>query len=95
MQMIFESDAFTVVHVNANDPDPTTPPRQTPRPTTPRHGFEIVDKRYNKELYLDGLWAAAFQRQISTWQAATPTVDEVNEVLASYCELAQLPLVMH
>jgi hypothetical protein len=54
-----------------------------------------VDKRTNKEVYLDGTWADAFQRQINAWQLNTPTQEEVEEKLEGYAELAQNPLVLH
>ncbi len=60
-----------------------------------RHGFEIVDKRSGKEVYLDGSWAELFQQQISAWQAKTPTQDEVEETLERYAQLAQNPVVLH
>lgn len=90
MQMLYDSDAFVVVHMQANAPDDGEP-----EPGIVRHGFEIVDKRSNKEVYLDGSWADAFQRQIQAWQANTPTQEEVEETLDGYAELAQNPLVMH
>jgi hypothetical protein len=92
MQMLYDSDSFVVVHLVMNDPagpvpnDPWGPPRA---------GFEIVDKRSNKEVFLAGPWAAAFQRQINAWQLNTPTQEVVEGTLDSYCELAQLPLVIH
>ena len=90
MQMLYDSDAFVVVHMQPNEPlDGESVPR------TARHGFEIVDKRSNKEVYLDGSWAEAFQRQINAWQANTPTQEEVESTLDGYAELAQNPLVMH
>lgn len=60
-----------------------------------RHGFEIVDKRSGKEVYLDGSWAELFQQQITAWQVKTPTQDEVEETLERYAQLAQNPVVMH
>lgn len=84
MQMIYDSDAFVVVAMNANDED-------EPR----RNGFEIVDKRVNKEVYLDGPWAQVFADQVHRWQELTPEQEEVEAILDSYCELAQYPLVMH
>jgi hypothetical protein len=60
-----------------------------------RHGFEIVDKRSGKEVYLDGSWAELFQQQIVAWQVKTPTQDEVEETLERYAQLAQNPVVMH
>ena len=90
MQMLYDSDSFVVVHMQANEPA-----EGEPAPHLARHGFEIVDKRSNKEVYLDGMWADAFQRQINAWQLNTPTQEEVEETLDGYAELAQNPLVMH
>ena len=83
MQMLYDSDAFVVVHIDAG------------KPRKKREGYEIVDKRTNREVYLDGPWAAAFERQIKAWQQQTPTQEDVEEVLESYAELAHYPLVMH
>jgi Protein of unknown function (DUF3567) len=90
VQMLYDSETFVVVHMVANES-----PEGQPPPVKPRDGFEIVDKRSNKEVYLDGGWAAAFQRQITAWQQVTPTQEEVEEVLDAYSCLAQNPLVMH
>jgi hypothetical protein len=90
MQMLYDSDSFVVVHMQANEPADGEP-----APRIARHGFEIVDKRTNKEVYLDGSWADAFQKQINAWQLNTPTQEEVEEKLEGYAELAQNPLVLH
>lgn len=83
MQMLYDSDSFVVVHVEAG------------KPRKKRDGFEIVDKRTNTEVYLDGPWAAAFERHIKAWQSVTPQQEEVEAVLEGYAELAHYPLVMH
>ncbi len=90
MQMLYDSEAFVVVHMQAN-----APADGEPEPVMPRHGFEIVDKRHNREVYLDGSWAEAFQRQIQAWQDDTPTQEEVEATLEGYAELAQTPLALH
>jgi len=90
MQMLYDSDSFVVVHMQANEPN-----EGDTQPSVVRHGFEIVDKRTNKEVYLDGSWAEAFQKKINAWQLNTPTQEEVEETLDGYAELAQNPLVMH
>ena len=64
-------------------------------PTLARHGFEIVDKRAGKEVYLDGSWAELFQQHIVAWQLNTPTQEEVEDTLEQYAELAQNPVVVH
>ena len=64
-------------------------------PVLARHGFEIVDKRSGKEVYLDGSWAELFQQHISAWQLKTPTQEEVEDTLEQYAELAQNPVLVH
>ena len=64
-------------------------------PILARHGFEIVDKRSGKEVYLDGSWAELFQQRIMAWQMNTPTQEEVEDTLERYAELAQNPVVVH
>ena len=90
MQMLYDSDSFVVVHLQANEA-----PEGAAQPRSVRHGFEIVDKRSNKEVYLDGSWAEAFQRQITAWQLNTPTQEEVEDTLEGYAELAHTPVLVH
>jgi hypothetical protein len=96
MHMLYDSDSFVVVHMQ---PDAAlgTVADDTPRPTfqLARHGFEIVDKRSGKEVYLDGAWAEMFQQQILAWQRNTPTQQEVEDTLDRYAGLAQNPVVVH
>ena len=103
MHMLYDSDSFCVTHMLANAPDaqaagaPAQDPAETKKPphVMARHGFEIIDKRVGKEVYLDGSWAELFQQQIAAWQIKTPTQEEVESTLDGYAELAQNPLVMH
>jgi hypothetical protein len=94
MNMLYDSDSFAVLHIFASGT--TGPDEATPAgPQMPRHGFEIVDKRSGKELYLDGSWAEMFQLQIQAWQHNTPTQEEVENTLEGYATLAQTPVVVH
>lgn len=117
MQMLYDSDSFVVVHLQAEPQEQSgaqdavqvalqgisldgmeqTASLETARPEyrLARHGFEIVDKRSGKEVYLDGSWAELFQQQISAWQIKMPTQDEVEETLERYAQLAQNPVVLH
>ncbi len=94
MNMLYDSDSFAVVHIHANAPmagDTTA----DDTPHMPRHGFEIVDKRSGKQLYLDGSWAEMFQQKITAWQQSTPSQEEVEDTLEGYTGLAQMPVVVH
>ena len=93
MQMLYDSESFAVMHMQP-DAQNDDPQAQT-RPQLERHGFEIVDKRSGKEVYLDGSWAEMFQEQILAWQRETPTQEEVEDALDRYAGLAQHPVVVH
>ena len=118
MQMLYDSESFVVVHLQAEPQEgssardavvvamqgipldgmaeqPQSLENAKPQYRLARHGFEIVDKRSGKEVYLDGSWAELFQQQIVAWQVKTPTQDEVEETLESYAQLAQTPVVLH
>ena len=94
MHMLYDSDTFAVVHILTAVPrDEQDTPADAPH--MPRHGFEIVDKRTGKEIFLDGSWAELFQQRISAWQQNTPSEEEVETTLEGYAALAQTPVVMH
>ena len=103
MHTLYDSETYSVTHMLANvvvpddaqlaEADSATPAK--PVPVLARHGFEIIDKRSGKEVYLDGSWAELFQQHISAWQQKTPTQEEVEDTLEQYAELAQNPVVIH
>jgi len=105
MRTLYDSESFCVNHMLANAAEVVerdnavsaqdAESSQRVVPLMPRHGFEIIDKRSGKELYLDGSWAELFQQQIMAWQASTPTQEEVEDTLEGYASLAQTPVVMH
>jgi len=98
MHMLYNSDSFVVVHM-LPEPDLGSNADETSgMPSGPqllRHGFEIVDKRSGKEVYLDGAWAEIFQQQVQAWQRNTPTQEEVERTLDGYVGLAQTPVRVH
>ena len=103
MKMLYDSEYFVVVHMRSHawaqegtvEGAAIAAQGATQLPLLERHGFEIVDKRSGKEVYLDGSWAELFQRHILAWQQNTPTQQEVEDTLEQYAELAQNPVVMH
>ena len=95
MQMLYDSDSFVVVHMQPDAGREDAEPASPLVPQLGRHGFEIVDKRSGKEVYLDGSWAEMFQEQILAWQRDTPTQEEVDDTLDGYVGLAQNPVVVH
>lgn len=103
MNTLYDSETYSVTHMLANADTDGNPAKAAPPsehhpagiPLLARHGFEIVDKRSGKEVYLDGSWAELFQRHIVAWQVNTPSQEEVEATLEQYAELAQNPVVIH
>jgi hypothetical protein len=103
MHTLYDSETYSVTHMLANGEANGQPApgvfktEQYPEgvPAMARHGFEIIDKRSGKEVYLDGSWAELFQQHIMAWQINTPTQEEVEGTLEQYAELAQNPVVVH
>lgn len=93
MQLLYDSDSFVVVQIHANAPEASAPISALPE--LARHGFEIVDKRSGKEVYLDGSWAELFQQRLSAWAKNTPTQEEVENTLEGYSGLATTPISLH
>ncbi len=93
MHMLYDSESFVVVQIHANAPEESAPVPTIPQ--LPRNGFEIVDKRSGKEVYLDGSWAEMFQLRLSAWAQNTPTQQEIEDTLESYSGLATTPISLH
>ena len=95
MHMLYDSESFVVVQIHANAPEASA---SAPAPVIPqlaRHGFEIVDKRSGKEVYLDGSWAEMFKERLSAWAQNTPTQEEIEDTLEGYSGLANTPISLH
>ena len=97
MQMLYDSDSFVVVQIHANAPDEAAngDAALPAAPQLARNGFEIVDKRSGKEVYLDGSWAEMFQERLSAWAQKAPTQEEIEDTLEGYSGLAHTPVLLH
>ena len=100
MTTLYDSEAFIVVHMYGM-PAVVSPlagdkaVRIGNAPRLERDGFEIVDKRSGRHVYLDGQWAELFEKQIRAWRSITPTQEEVEDTLEHYAGLAGNPVVLH
>ena len=99
MHTLYDSDTFSVTHMLADlELEINVEDIADDKPLVPvlaRHGFEIVDKRSGKEVYLDGSWAELFQQRIAAWQQSMPTQEEVEDTLEQFAELAHTPVAIH
>ncbi len=93
MHMLYDSESFVVVQIHANAAEESAPAPVAPQLAL--YGFEIVDKRSGKEVYLDGSWAEMFQQRLSEWAQKTPTQEEIEDTLEGYSGLANTPVSLH
>ena len=96
MRTLYDSDSYAVVHLQGELLSaPNTQAPSLLNPSLARHGFEIVDKRSGRQVYLDGSWAELFQQQITAWQQNMPTQEEVEDTLEHFSGLPQFPVRVH
>lgn len=98
MHVLYDSESFAVLHIQpefATNEPVTLGDGHTTAPGLLRHGFEIVDKRSGKEVYLDGSWAELFQQHVRAWQRNAPSAEEVESTLERYASLAHNPVLVH
>ncbi len=87
MQMLYHSDQYVVVRFDVPQD------AQAPRPA--RGGYEIVDKRAQREVFIEGALAERFRRGVESLVEAGPTEEQFDDFIAGFTTLAQQPLVLH
>lgn len=106
MQLLYNSDTFAVVlfgaeGVGQGSASPATGADAGTAAAAavtafPAHGgYEIVDKLARKEIYLQGLVAASFQRGVKALVEQGPDPQALEDYIASFAVLAQHPVFLH
>lgn len=85
MQMIYNSHQYYVLEFNAI----------ADNPALVDGGYEIVDKKMKRELFLDGQLASHFRKGVSELIASEPSAEEVDEFLSNYDGLMRRSVVQH
>ena len=92
MQMLYNSDSFTVLRFDAA---PAQHGSAGDAQAPPQGGFEIMDKSSRKGIYLQGAVAESFQRGVQALVEQGPDPEALDNYLAGYAALAQQPIVLH
>ena len=58
-------------------------------------GFEIMDKTAKREIFIGGLLADSFRKDVSTLIDSEPSTEEIDDYLSRFDPLMQHPLVLH
>lgn len=101
MHMLYNSDAFAVVRFDHEGQGAVTATSVATEhtdgaaPALALRGYEIVDKRSRKEIFLSGLLAQSFQQGAQALSETNPTPEQWDDYIEGFTALAQQPLVMH
>lgn len=92
MNLVYNSDAYAVVQISLDGPEP----KEAGEQASPRGGFEIVDKMAKKGIFLNGLVAQRFHEGVQALSGDhQPSIEEIDDFIAGYTQLAQQPLIVH
>lgn len=92
--LVYNSDSFVVLQVSLGEAEGSG---SDPGEARLLHGgYEIVDKMARKGIYIDGALAESFREGVQALAADhEPSVEELDDYIAGYTELAQQPLALH
>lgn len=83
MNMIYNSPNFCIVEFKCDEADAFA------------GGYEIMDKTCKREIFIGGSMAEKFRNDVTLLIASEPSIEEVDDFLASFQGLMQQPLVLH
>ena len=108
MQMLYNSDSFSVVLFDVGSGASETPvagaeaqPQLTPlkplKPLKPltQGGYEIVDKFARKEIFLQGAMAESFKEGVEALIETRPSEEEIDDYIERFASLMQQPVILH
>lgn len=88
MQMLYNSDNFTVIRIDVPGSDAQGAP-------VSRGGYEIVDKYARKGIFLDGPLAESFKDGVQALNGGSPSPEAFDEYIGRFASLMSQPMVLH
>ena len=85
MNMIYNSEQYSVVEFGADDG----------QGALRFGGYEIMDKPAKREIFIAGLLAESFRRDVKDLIAGEPSVEEIDEFLGNYDAYMSQAVVFH
>jgi hypothetical protein len=96
MQLIYNSDSFTVVAFDVEGRAVAGSLAPAPGDEKLSHGgYEIVDKFARKEIFLHGAMAEHFKDGVAALIETRPSEEEFDDYIARFSSLMQQPVVLH
>jgi hypothetical protein len=85
MNLIYNSEQYSVVEFGADDNGDALR----------SGGYEIVDKPGKREIFIGGILAEAFRKNVEDLIASEPSVEDIDDFLGIYDVLMSQPVVLH
>ncbi|MDO8306288.1 DUF3567 domain-containing protein [Herminiimonas sp.] len=85
MNLIYNSEQYSVVEFGADDG----------QDALRFGGYEIMDKPAKREIFIAGLLAESFRRDVKDLIAGEPSVEEIDEFLGNYDAYMSQAVVFH
>jgi hypothetical protein len=97
MQMLYNSDSFTVVLFDVGSAAGPGAAHDEAHPSEPltQGGYEIVDKFARKEIFLQGAMAESFKEGVEALIGTSPSEEEIDDYIERFASLMQQPVVLH
>jgi hypothetical protein len=87
MQMLYNSNSYSVLHIDV--------PAEEGVSTLAREGYEIVDKRLRKDIFIEGEVAESFKLGVKALADTNPSEEDFDEYIGRFTALSQQPLILH
>jgi hypothetical protein len=85
MNLIYNSDQYSVVEFGADHR----------REALRFGGYEIVDKSVQREIFIGGISAESFRRDVEDLIASGPTIEEIDTFLGQYDDMMSQSVILH
>jgi hypothetical protein len=85
MNLIYNSEQYSVVEFGAD----------TDNDSLRSGGYEIVDKSGKREIFIGGMLAEAFRKNVEDLIATEPSIEEIDDFLGIYDVLMSQSVTLH
>jgi hypothetical protein len=89
MNLVYNSDHFTVLQIDLPSPGDTPPEEAV------RGGFEIVDKSARQGIFIEGALALRFRAEAQALVQRDASSEDIDDYLAGYTALASAHPALH
>jgi hypothetical protein len=95
MQMLYNSDSYTIVRFEVSAPTTVSTDGTRTLESLSHGGYELVDKFARKEIFLQGFMAESFKAGVEALFLTEPSEEEVDDYIERFASLMQQPVIPH